>query len=209
MTYVAPRVFAKKFTCPHCGVLSNQHWHFATWGLDVTCSHSSGPIRTGHCDCCDRNSLWLDDKMVYPQVGTSPQMNPDLPPEVRLLYEEAAAISTRSPRSAAALLRLALQVLCCKLDKPGLNISEYIADLVEAGLPPRLEQALDIVRVTGKCSVYPGQIDTDGPDVVYELFKLINIIAEYMITMPVSIQSVFDDLPEEALQGLDRRDGDI
>jgi hypothetical protein len=53
--------------------------------------------------------------MVNPDTGTAPQPNTDLPESMKRIYTEAASISNKSPRGAAALLRLAVQVLCKEL----------------------------------------------------------------------------------------------
>ena len=54
-------------------------------------------------------SIWLTDKMVYPTSGTVDHANSDLPDDIQALYNEARDIVNRSPRGAAALLRLGLQ----------------------------------------------------------------------------------------------------
>jgi len=144
--------------------------------------------------------------MLYPDVGCAPQPNPDLPKSVSEIYLEAASISTKSPRGAAALLRLAVQLLCNELGEEGKNINKDIAELVKKGLPERVQQALDIVRVIGNNAVHPGQIDVDDAEVVAKLFELINVIAEYTISMPQRIENIYSDLPETAISQIEKRD---
>jgi Domain of unknown function (DUF4145) len=144
--------------------------------------------------------------MLYPDSGRAPQPNADLPESVKFLYLEAAAVSTKSPRGAAALLRLAIQLLCKELGEKGENINEDIANFVKKGLPQRVQQALDIVRVTGNNAVHPGQIDVDDPEVAGKLFDLLNVIAEYMLSMPGRINTLYSSLPEEALEQIQKRD---
>jgi Domain of unknown function (DUF4145) len=209
MTFIVPTVFGKKFTCPHCGAISLQRWEMRAWNFFHSNIPDSSPIRVARCDHCEKFSLWLNDKMLYPDVGGAPQPNADLPESVKALYLEAAAISTKSPRGAAALLRLAIQVLCKELGGKGDNINTDIALLVGKGLPERVQQAFDIVRITGNHAVHPGQIDVDDPDVVGRLFDLINVIAEYTISMPARIGSIYGELPESAHEQIQKRDKKI
>jgi hypothetical protein len=207
MTYIAPKVFEKKFTCPHCGAISLQRWTYRNWDLNYySNSTDDNPIRAAKCDHCEEYSLWLEETMLYPDIGCAPQPNPDLPESVTEIYLEAASISTKSPRGAAALLRLAVQILCKELGEKGENINEDIAGLVKKGLPERVQQALDIVRVTGNKAVHPGQVDVDDADVVANLFELINVIAEYTISMPQRINGLYGGLPETAIDQIKKRD---
>jgi hypothetical protein len=207
MTFIAPKVYENKFTCPHCSAISLQRWTHRGWNFVEYNAAEYCPIRISRCDHCEKYTLWLDDKMLYPDVGGAPQPNADLPESVKVLYLEAAAISAKSPRGAAALLRLAIQVLCKELGGKGDNINTDIALLVGKGLPERVQQAFDIVRVTGNHAVHPGQIDVDDPDVVGRLFDLINVIAEYTISMPARIGSIYGELPESAHEQIQKRDG--
>ncbi len=206
MTFTVPKVFEKKFTCPHCGAIALQRWQMRSWEFAHTSDTQSNPIRTSRCDHCEKFCLWLRDTMMYQDVGRAPQPNVDLPEPVKALYLEAASISTKSPRGAAALLRLAIQVLCKELGGKGENINDDITALVSKGLPERVQQALDIVRVTGNHAVHPGQIDVDDPDVVARLFDLINIITEYTISMPSRIGLIYSQLPESAHEQIKKRD---
>lgn len=208
MTFIPPSFGSKKFTCPHCGAIALQRWDQR--GLDF--GHYGGgsgnnPLATAKCDHCGEFSVWLSGDLLYPNKGEAPQPNPDLPQAVNNIYLEAAAISSISPRGATALLRLAIQVLCKELGEEGKNINADIASLVKKGLPERVQQALDIVRVTGNNAVHPGQIDVDNPDTAGKLFELINVITEYTISMPNRINNVYGQLPENAREAIDKRDG--
>ncbi len=66
--------------------------------------------------------------------------------------------------------------------------------------------SLDIVRVVGNNAVHPGQIDTDDLGVVGNLFSLINITTEMMISVPNKISSLYGALPSGALQAIQKRD---
>ena len=207
MTFIAPEVYERKFTSPHCGAIALQRWHHRNWDFSEYSNASQNPIRIARCDHCGNSSLWLEDKMLYPDVGQAPQPNSDLPDSVKAIYLEAASISAKSPRGAAALLRLAVQLLCKELGGKGDDINADIGLLVKNGLPERVQQALDIVRVTGNHAVHPGQIDVDNPEIVGQLFELINVIAEYTISMPRRIGAKFSGLPSSAQEQINKRDG--
>jgi len=94
-----------------------------------------------------------------------------------------------------------------ELGEPGKNIDDDIASLVRKGLDPRVQQALDIVRVIGNESVHPGQMDLrDDANTVTELFRLVNLIADIMISQPKAIEAMYGALPASKLEGIKQRD---
>ena len=106
------------------------------------------------------------------------------------------------------MLRLVIQKICIHLGEPGKEINKDIGSLVKKGLSPKIQKALDIVRVVGNESVHPGQIDlSDDPATTAKLFELINIIADTMITQPKEIDKLFDSLPEGKKEAIQKRDG--
>jgi len=110
-----------------------------------------------------------------------------------------------SPRGAAALLRLAIEKLCVALEKTG-TIDQMIQQLVDEGLPARIQQALDVVRVIGNEAVHPGTIDIkDDQATVQTLFRLVNLISETMIGEPRRISELYSGLPPEKLAGIAQR----
>ncbi len=130
-----------------------------------------------------------------------------MPEDIRADYEEANTIANASPRGAAALLRLAIQKLCKHLGKPGKNINQDIADLVANGLPPKVQQALDSVRVIGNEAVHPGTIDLrDDRNTVAQLFRLTNFIVQKMISEPKEVDGIYSSLPESKREEIERRD---
>lgn len=213
MKYVQPKSKLKSFTCPHCGVLSRQyHWGYYN-------SVNAGPITEGHpnfknsvirvsqCEHCNDAAIWHKETLVYPDRGPAPGPNPEMPAEVKQDYEEAASILNRSPRGAAALLRLAIQKLCMHLGGSGKNINNDIKKLVADGLPSQVQQALDVVRVTGNNAVHPGQIDANDANIASNLFPLVNVIVEYMIELPNKIKGLYNGLPNGAKEAITQRDG--
>jgi polyhydroxyalkanoate synthesis regulator phasin len=131
-----------------------------------------------------------------------------MPPECLKDYEEARRVLPESVRAAAALLRLAVQKLCKELGQKGENLNDDIGNLVKNGLDQRIQQALDIVRVTGNNAVHPGEMNLeDSPEVVEELFKLVNMIVDEMITKPRELADLYKKLPEGAREAVAKRDG--
>ena len=137
------------------------------------------------CFHCTKPSLWELNKMVCPSLGGVEQPNADLNADIRADYLEAAAVVQQSPRAAAALLRLCVQKLTKQLGLPGKNINEDIAALVDRGLNPDIQQALDTVRVIGNNAVHPLEMDVkDDIQTANALFALVNFIADQIITFP-------------------------
>lgn len=223
MKYIAPVSGLEAYTCPHCGVVARQYHYYSHeenlsgwdntsyqkgfWIGNTGNFHEEFSMRYSICEHCKEICLWHFDQMVYPNRGNAPVPNPDMPVDVKKDYEEAASIYTQSPRGAAALLRLAIQKLCVELGGKGKNINDDIKMLVEKRLPEKVQQSLDIVRVIGNNAVHPGQIDTDDPEVAGKLFVLLNIITEYMVSMPKRIDDMYTDLPDSSIEQIERRDG--
>ena len=206
MKYIPPEPYKRSFTCPCCGSIAQQQWWACGWGQENYANTERNEIRVSTCTHCNDHTLWVADKMVHPDTGSAPFPNQEMPESVKKLYLEAAAVQMKSPRGAGALLRLGVQVLCKELGEKGKNINEDVASLVSKGLPTIVQQSLDVVRVTGNEAVHPGQIDTDDPAVVAQLFELLNIIVEYMIAMPKRVSGIYAGLPATAKDAIAKRD---
>ncbi|HSD09074.1 DUF4145 domain-containing protein, partial [Flavobacterium sp.] len=133
--------------------------------------------------------------------------NLDLPSDIIADYDEAAEVLNSSPRSSAALLRLAIQKICIYMGEPGKDINTDIKNLVLKGLPPKVQEALDSVRVIGNESVHPGELNlNDNREIANKLFKLVNFIATKLISEPKEIDEIYGSLPQSKLNGINRRD---
>lgn len=164
-------------------------------------------LHLSRCMDCDRVAIWRHSNLVWPNHNEAPEPNADLPDDARADFLEAGLVLGSSPRSAAALLRQAVQRLCKNLGEKGRNIDEDIASLVSKGLDPRVQKALDVVRVVGNNAVHPGQIDLkDDRATAEKLFGLVNLIADIMISQPKHIDAMFGDLPEGARKAIEKRD---
>lgn len=200
-----PVALREMFQCVHCGVVAGQTWMLLHYGArrDVT------RVRRCVCVACGGESYWLmpddgratteepDALLLWPfRTPLAPQPHHDMPTEIRADYEEAATILERSPRGAAALLRLCLQklLIALGLDK---TINKAIGQLIADGLDPVVQQALDTVRVMGNESVHPGELDLrDDRDTALQLFSILNFIVDQRITQPRHIAAMYDLLPE-------------
>ncbi|NTG34787.1 DUF4145 domain-containing protein [Agrobacterium rhizogenes] len=159
------------------------------------------------CFNCDEVAIWTAGEMAYPAPSLAEPANPDTPSHILSDYDEARAILNRSPRGAAALLRLAIQKLCEHLGEPGKNINTDIAALVKKGLDQRIQKALDALRVIGNESVHPGSIDLgDDPATAQSLFKLFNVIVDKMISEPKHVEEVYALIPPDKLKAIEERD---
>lgn len=209
--YEAPSLDKDAFNCPHCNAFSAMRWNW------LSNPYESLPLKQAICHRCKDFSIWrvgqLDEsgarigKLIDPKTLVAPLPNEDLPENCKFDYLEAREISSQSPRGAAALLRLCIQKLCVELGGTGRNINDDIAHLVGNGLPIRVQQALDVVRVVGNNAVHPGEMSVqDQPQTVMALFHLVNLIVENQITQPKHVSELFEELPEGARDAVQRRD---
>jgi len=115
------------------------------------------------------------------------------------LYKEAALIYELSPRSAAALIRLALEKLCEHLGVKKRNIKESIEELARQQIIPlRVAQAADNIRLIGNANVHAGIIcDEVLEDINPAIFTYINLIVDFAITKPKEIEEINALFPEQ------------
>lgn len=145
--------------------------------------------------------------LVHPAVVGAPQAHEFLPEECRTDFEEARLICHQSPRGAAAILRLCLQKLLKHLGGTGEHIDSDIKLLVSKGLDSHIQQALDVIRVTGNNAVHPLEMNLeDDHDSVLVLFEMINFVVEERISRPQKTQQRFANLPEKARLAIAKRD---
>lgn len=160
------------------------------------------------CGRCKELAIWLGSRLLWPDGGLAPPPNQDLPEDVRQYYNEANEIARASPRAAAMLVRLAIEALCRKL-VPGKNrLDNAIRALVGKGLSKRTQKALDVVRVTGNNAAHLGQID-DGDDLpaAETLLRLVNLIAEEVISRTKEVDALYDAMPVGVRERIAKADG--
>lgn len=161
------------------------------------------------CHSCEDFCLWVDREIVYPKNIPVDAPNYDMNQDIQDLYNEAATILIDSPKGAAALLRLALQKLLWQLGETDRNIDKNIKNLVSKGLNPKIQKALDFVRVVGNEAVHPGEINlNDNREIALKLFKILNLIANDMITVPKEMDELYDEIiPDDKKEQIKTRDG--
>ena len=164
-------------------------------------------VHLSRCYNCHKVAVWVHDRLLFPPELYGEEPNPDIPDDILRDYEEARSILNLSPRGAAALLRLAVQKLCKHLGEKGDDINKDIGSLVQKGLSIKVQRALDIVRVIGNQAVHPGVIDLrDDRDTALNLFSLINLIVEQMISQHNHIDNMYNGLPSDKIAAIERRD---
>ena len=94
-----------------------------------------------------------------------------------------------------------------QLGEKGKNINDDIKNMVSKGLSPLVQKSLDSLRITGNNAVHPGEINLqEEPDKVLKLFKILNFIAEKMISEPKELGNFYESLPENDKKAVDKRD---
>lgn len=204
--YKSPQYKETAFNCPFCNAYSNQIWANANYHAGVGYKYLDD-LEICFCGRCKQYSIWYEEIMIYPDFQGVEPPNEDLDEDIKSDYSEAASILQKSPRGSAALLRLAIQKLCKQLGEKGENINTDIGNLVKNGLPIKVQQSLDALRVIGNEAVHPGQLDLkDDVEIATALFKLVNFIAEKMITEPKEVETLYEKLPEEKRKQIEERD---
>jgi hypothetical protein len=206
-----------KFTCPYndCRTFAVQHWGVLA-GISFIGGGSWVPRNPGiipaiafsRCEACNREAVYIGGQIVLPGETDAPPPAVDLPADCVPDYEEARAILPRSPRGAAALLRLVIQKLLPHLGATKKAIDAAIGELVAAGkIKTQIQQALDTVRVVGNESVHPGEMDLrDDRETALALFRIVNLIVETEITEPKRLEALYASLPKSKLDGIANRD---
>lgn len=203
MDYVAPSFGKKSFHCPICHTFSHMLW------IRLNSNNVATGTLHAKCSCCDKASVWIATEyiggnqiynatMVYPSTSLAPNPDKDMPDDVKVDYQEAASIFSRSPRAAAALLRLGLQKLCKHLGEAGENINADIRSLAAKNvLPPLVVKVADTVRIVGNNAVHPGEMSEEDFDhVASKLFDLLNFIVKKGISEPKELEALYERIPE-------------
>jgi len=216
LDYIAPVLNLAAFHCPRCSVYAHQDWsNVEKEGLGTIFRrepNSSNPntipdTRIAICEHCNEFSLWIGS-MIYPLTGDAPNPSSDVPMDVKKFYEEARSIVSRSPRGAAALLRLEKLTNDILGNKKGKDLNDNIRIMVEGGLKEDVQQSADYLRVIRNNAVHPlGQIMIgDTKKDANSLFEFINFLVDDTITRPKKVKSKYNTLPEKSRSSIKNRD---
>lgn len=213
-----PIGFGTPFVCPHptCRAYARHLWGHAislntfngSGGVSSRQSSQDDRVVMARCTACDRESIFVNGKLIFPQQSAAPVPSSDLPQELQKDFEEARQILPLSSRGSAALLRLIVQKLLPHLGATKSEINAGIAELVANGtISIHLQRALDSVRVIGNEAVHPGTIDLrDDETTALALFGLVNFIVQKAITEPKEVERIYNSLPAAKLAGISQRD---
>lgn len=193
--YTSPSFKEAGFHCPHCGVYAHQNWFDVA--LEGGSEDSGETLSLGTCERCSRFTLWIDGEMIYPPSADLPLPQREMPEEVREIYLEARRTLDASPRSASALLRLAIKGLISHLGETD-DIAENLEYLNRRGLDEKIQVALQRVRMVGEEAVEPGMIDPgDGEETARALFEILNLIVDALMVQPRRVDEMLGKLPQK------------
>lgn len=201
-------------TCPLCGTLSDQWWSdlflvLPGYDDEPDTTQKVEGLQTTRCSACQGVSYWFEDRMVHPPQRTGPPAHLDMPPSVGELYREAQEVAGASPRAAAVLLRVALERLLAEAGRDGKNLNDAIAEYIKEGdVPDELQQAMDVVRITGNQAAHPEQLRVDDSvGGTAALFEIVNELVDRLIGFKARMARVYSQLDEEKRAQVERRDG--
>ena len=239
--YVAPELGLQSFNCPECRAYSHQVWteviyttyydgfklmEFTDGRIDCAKNNKESVIATNHkmnhiaafsrCHSCEAITIWKGGNMVHPQNLNVEPPNPDMPEDIASLYNEARSIAHLSPKSAAGLLRLALENLLIYLGakkNSRNNIDSMIQNLIDDEIisaSGHVRKALDSIRALGNAGVHPSGINLDeNPQAVFVLFKVLNFVVDKLITEKKVMEEIYSLIPPDKRKQLDVRRGEV
>ena len=187
----------KSFQCPHCGISTRHEWYNLAKGKISKNGINHYEAFIPHyylslCSKCKRYTIWLNDKIIYPDLSFAPWPTQDMPRDIKNAYLEARAVVTSSPKAASALLRMGLQNLMMHLGENGKNIELDMSNLIKKGLPKKFHRALWAAGVIGTRSTKPNEINLkDDVDTAIALFNLLNRIVEATISQQRKVKRLY------------------
>src|SRR6266851_2713543 len=136
--YTPPKLGRKAFNCPLCQAYAQQGWSEVYYASAGNPGKKLDGFARSRCLHCSEALVWYEGRIVVPDVSAAPPPNGDLADDIKADFSEAASIVSKSPRGAAALLRLCVQKLCIQLGQSGKNLNNDIRELGARGLPAEI-----------------------------------------------------------------------
>lgn len=199
---ITPSLYAEYFDCPLCRVRSTQAWARASAESvsreDIISLNKYIPsfsnsrfdkydrLKMSRCANCEEALIWLDEKVIYPDVSLVAPPHEDMPESTRGLYMEAASIVDKSPRASMAILRLAVEDLVNNNFDGDSKKSLY--DNIQAIIdsrryPAQINESLETIRIYGNIAAHSTEFSFDKPKDYYEvIFELLNVMIDSTIT---------------------------
>jgi Zn ribbon nucleic-acid-binding protein len=189
-TYTLPRFNASAFHCPSCGVYATQQWHLL--------NNIPTMVSMAVCEACDKISLWVNKKIVYPPNDMIPPPHAQMPPQVYNYYNIARSLSLSSAPAAAAYLREALRQLFMHLGAKGENSNDDINFLIGKNLGSRrFYEPFIRAKVWGPYTYKPLKIyESDDETMVELLFFVTNALIEEAIASPATLAEFYAKLSD-------------
>lgn len=167
------------------------------------------PLSVAFCQHCRRFTLWLGERMLYPQTGEAPPPHPDMPPAIRELYEEARGVLPASSRASAALLRVALEGLLEEAGYEKGSLADRLKRAHEEGkLNAKIYELAEALRLAGNAAAHyePWKIDPsqgqEDREIILALFEFLNEVTEELIAKPKRLEEM-----KQKLSGRLREEG--
>ena len=146
------------------------------------------------CHVCNKSSMWVEEKMVYPFVSTAPQPHSDMPGNIRKIYEEARNVVQISPRSAAVLIRVLIEELTKELGETEGSLHQRIINLKEQGLTEEVvDYLISVKTITNELGAHAGALDINNKvkrKNINKLFVAVNIVIDETISRSKNIRDL-------------------
>ena len=212
-----PEFGREAFYCPLCGAFANQLWGVAY------CFQDGGNRRALNngdlwslalCAFCQNNSVWLGERLIYPLARLGEESSPDMPDDVRVLYDEAREVAVVSRRAGAAMARATLELLVKRIDPDAPPRSTLVQrlDRIIPLVDTPLGQMLTFARHVGNAihaTELPDEaivmvLDDDQTDGMELIFAAVNGLVEAKITRPRVAAEMYLKIPESVRERVER-----
>ena len=214
---ITPELLKPNFKCLHCKITTQHEWRDLE-SKSIARNKMGGVTHyTGFSDLevfkisicynCRGIAMWRNDKVISPNTSHQPPAHTEMPEPIKSIYEEAASISSLSPRASCALMRHALEELVKFMEYKGDDLFQDIGQMYKDSLiDDNIKDSLDIVRLTGNDALHGNKIDMNDQTNVDYMFVLINEIVESLIASPKRRNDMLEKFGESRLDSIKKRD---